>query len=228
MSNVLEWAKREIEIACEKRKSGEFDYGCACYESVLKAFKSLYNDNHSGFSIKITQSILNRLIDGKPLTPIDDVDDIWCASLQEPDGSIVYQCNRMSSLFKTINSDGTVTYDDINRVICIDAGDGKNIYHLGLVRDVINDMFPITMPYTPKESIEVYTEDFLWSEVNGDFDTIGILYALRTNGEKREYVDIDRYFRTPELGEQGYWIEIDEKEYRKRRYESMKRRIENE
>lgn len=41
MSNMLDWAKREVEIACKKenpnRKEGEFDYGCACYESAIKA-----------------------------------------------------------------------------------------------------------------------------------------------------------------------------------------------
>lgn len=56
MSNMLDWAKREVEIACKKenpnRKEGEFDYGCACYESALKAFESLCDDGHSGFSIK--------------------------------------------------------------------------------------------------------------------------------------------------------------------------------
>ena len=34
-------------------------------------------DGHSGFSIQITKSILNRLIDGKCLTPIEDTPDIW-------------------------------------------------------------------------------------------------------------------------------------------------------
>ena len=43
MSNMLDWAKREVEIACKKenpnRKESEFDYECACYESALKAFE---------------------------------------------------------------------------------------------------------------------------------------------------------------------------------------------
>lgn len=43
--NMLEWAKQEIELACKlecgDRPKDEFDYGCACYESALKAFKSL-------------------------------------------------------------------------------------------------------------------------------------------------------------------------------------------
>lgn len=68
MSN-LEWAKREVELACQKenpnRKDGEFDYGCACYESALKAFESLCEDGHSGLSIGQTAAILNRLISGR-------------------------------------------------------------------------------------------------------------------------------------------------------------------
>ena len=74
MSKMLDWAKREVEIDCKKenpnRKEGEFDYGCACYESALKAFESLTDVDHSGFSIGITNNILNRLINGMPLTPI--------------------------------------------------------------------------------------------------------------------------------------------------------------
>lgn len=62
MSSMLDWAKREVEIACEKenpnRKEEEFDYGCACYESALKAFESLSEDGHSGLSIKITPFLI--------------------------------------------------------------------------------------------------------------------------------------------------------------------------
>lgn len=54
--NMLDWARQEVEIACRKenpnKKEGEFDYGCACYGSALKAFESLCEDGHSGFSIK--------------------------------------------------------------------------------------------------------------------------------------------------------------------------------
>lgn len=73
-----QWAKREIELACKHELGGkdqtEWDYGVACYESAFKAFKSLIADGHSGFSIHITMSILNRLVEGKPLTPIEDTD----------------------------------------------------------------------------------------------------------------------------------------------------------
>ena len=67
MGNMTDWAKREVEIACKReapgRKDGEWDYGCACYESALKAYLSLMEDEHSGMSFSITRSILNRLIE---------------------------------------------------------------------------------------------------------------------------------------------------------------------
>ena len=41
--SMMDWARREIELARAKEKEeleeGEFDYGGACYESALKAFK---------------------------------------------------------------------------------------------------------------------------------------------------------------------------------------------
>ena len=38
MGDILDWAKREVEIACKRenpsRKEGKFDYGCACYAKM--------------------------------------------------------------------------------------------------------------------------------------------------------------------------------------------------
>ena len=50
------WAENEVELACEREKSGDdgdgfSEYGCACYRSALKAFNSLMEDEHSGMSI---------------------------------------------------------------------------------------------------------------------------------------------------------------------------------
>ena len=71
---MTNWAKREVEIACARERRDknpdEWDYGCACYKSAYKAYQCVMGDGHSGMSIGFTQNILNRLIDGKPLTPI--------------------------------------------------------------------------------------------------------------------------------------------------------------
>lgn len=227
MSNMLDWAKREVEIACKKenpnRKEGEFDYGCACYESALKAFESLCDNGHSGFSIKMTQTILNRLLDGKPLTPIEDTDDIWNECVRPKGSTKTYQCKRMSSLFKKIYADGTVKYNDVDSPYCVDIHNPDITYSSGLVRRIIDKMFPITMPYMPGKPIKVYCEDFLTDKKNGDFDTVGMLYAIKTEDGNQEKIEINRFFREPEGDEEGSWTEISKEEYYKRKEAAIDR-----
>ena len=75
---MSEWAEREIEIACKKENPNwdgkSFDYGCSCYQSALKAYKRLCEDEHSEFSFNLTKNVLIRLINGLPLMPITDDD----------------------------------------------------------------------------------------------------------------------------------------------------------
>lgn len=189
-----EWAKKECEIACKKEnpnwKEGEFDYGCSCYKSAFKAYKSLLKDGHSGTSFGFAKNILIRLMEGKPLTPIKDTEDIWNLIYEDEDEKY-YQCKRMSSLFKNIYSDGSITYKDIDRVTCIDKNN-KNTYQFGLVERLIDKLYPITFPYYPIGSIKVYCEDFLFDKKNGDFDTVGIFYMVLPSGEKEE---INKFYK---------------------------------
>lgn len=221
MNEMLDWAKREIKIACKKErgnaKEDKFNYGCACYESALKAFESLLEDEHSGFSIKITQSILNRLLNRQPLTPIEDTDDIWDVRAANGYGYRSYQCTRMSSLFKHVYPDGVVKYSDVDSSYCLNINDPKVGYSSGLVKGIIDEMFPITMPYMPGNPIKVYCEDFLTDKKNGDFDTVGVFYALKTEAGKQEKIDINRFFREPEDDEPGAWTEISKEEYDERK-----------
>ena len=221
--SMLEWAKREVEIACKNenpdRKEGEFDYGCACYEGALKAFETLCNQGHSGMSIKFTQHILNRLIDGRPLTPIEDTPDVWNNITElKKDGTVEYQCNRMSSLFKTVHADGSIEYTDVDRVYGVDIHNPDLTYKSGLLTRIVNEMFPIKMPYMPaSKSYKFVTTDFLVDPKNGDFDTMALFTLTEPSGEKT--MEINRYFRAPEEGEQETypgWVEISEDEYTKR------------
>lgn len=214
---MLEWAKREIELACQRARGGrpenEFDYGCACYTSALKAFESLLDDDHSGMSIMITKHILNRLIDGKPLTPIEDTPEMWndCARYEYEVGYTTYQCKRMSSLFKYVYDDGTVNYKDINRFIAVDKDDPFAGWHNGLVSKILEEKFPIAMPYMPLEKpIVAYCSEVLTDPENGDYDTMAIWYAKMPDGDRTE---INRFFK--EGGDD--WVEIDEAEYRARK-----------
>lgn len=181
------WAQNEVELACKRenpdRKPGEFDYGCACYESALKAFNSLLEDSHSGTSIQLTKHILNRLIDGKPLTPIEDTEDVWEYVREVNGGKVkIYQCTRMSSLFKYESVDsGKVTYSDVDRITGYEIGSDVG-FTSGLLTNIINSMFPITMPYSADKHYCVYVEEFLVDPKNGDFDTIGVLYVKDNTG----------------------------------------------
>lgn len=211
--SMLEWAKKEVEIASKRERGdkpeNERDYGCACYDSALKAYECLCNDGHSGFSFGLTVNILNRLCKGQPLTPIEDIEDVWNEVTCKKDKVISYQCKRMSSLFKDVAEDKSITYHDIDRILCVDVNSGST-YYSGLVRKIVDGMYPIQMPYMPTAPYKVYCEEFLTDKRNGDFDSVGILYLIDPNGER---VDIGRYFKEAVSD----WEEISYSEWESRR-----------
>ena len=213
--SMTSWAEKEVDIACKRERelSGnkdKWDYGCACYESALKALKTLAEDGHSGYSMSITNHILNRLIDGKPLTPIEDTDDVWNECSRTGSDYKTFKCSRMSSLFKDVYKDGTVKYIDVNRVLCVDFDDHSNCWANGFVGNIINDMYPITMPYMPEsKQYKVYCREFLTDRKNGDFDTLAVLCVKLPDGTVK---DIYRYFKDVPNG----WDEIDPYEYMSR------------
>lgn len=212
---LLEWAKREVEIASKRERGdnpeGEWDYGVACYEGALEAFEVLCNQGHSGMSIGFTKNILNRLIDVKPLTPIEDTEDVWEFTRTDDAGGKHYQCKRMSSLFKVVAKDGKVTYLDIDRCHCVSEDDFNVSWHNGFVYKIYSEMFPLTMPYMPSnEPDEIVCKEFLTDPQNGDYDTMAILYINRANGER---VEVNRYFKEGDTS----FIEITLEEYKERK-----------
>lgn len=213
---MLDWAENEVAIACKReapdRKPGEWDYGCACYESALKAYKSLAEDGHSGMSWSLTKNILMRLMDGKPLTPIEDIPENWDnedLSLKELDGTKTYQCKRMPSLFKYVDEYGKVTYRDIDRVLVRDIGSDM-CFHNGLGASIVNTMFPITMPYCPADKPYVLDRlDFLTDIKNGDYDTIAFTKLHTPDGD---VIDVSKYYAEKEHG----FVPIDWEEFEER------------
>lgn len=213
--SMQEWAKREVEIASKRERgdnpdSEDWDYGVACYEGALEAFKVLCNQGHSGASICFTKQILNRLIDGKPLTPIEDVEDVWNYTHTDGANGKHYQCKRMSSLFKDVAEDGTVTYKDVNRCYCVSEDNPTVSWHNGFVGKIYSDLFPLTMPYMPSNRAdEIVCSELLTDPKNGDYDTMAILYINRANGER---VEVNRYFKEGDTS----FIEITLEEYKER------------
>lgn len=217
-SPLLEWARKEIELAIGSEKaaandSEEWMYGVRCYESAMRAFQSLVSDEHSGMSIQFTKSILNRLIDGKCLTPIEDTEEVWNEITWIEGGGKEYQCKRMSSLFKKVTVDGEVTYSDIDRVQCVNADKPTVAYHNAFATRLIDKIFPITMPYLPNaKPFKLFREEFLASSKDGeDYDTFAFLYILMPDGRK---IELNRYFKEDTNG-QIVPIEKEEYDWRK-------------
>ena len=227
--SMMDWAKKEVEIACKHeapdRKDGEWDYGCACYESALKAYESLCNDGHSGMSWGFTKQILTRLMDGMPLTPIEDVPEVWSDELSaREDKGKQFQCKRMYSLFKYVHEDGTVTYSDTNRVSLHELIT-DTFWHSGMASKLVNEMFPITMPYRPSSKpYIVEAEEYLTDRKNGDFDTVAYLNIIKPDGEK---IPINRYYADAEDGMQEITLQEFQKRY-KMHLEREKREDEEE
>ena len=217
--SMLNWAKKEIEIACIKERgeypntatgATEWDYGCACYLGALEAFEVLCKQGHTGMSIGFTKQILDRLLEGKPLTPIEDTEDTWNFLYTDDAGGKHYQCKRMSSLFKDVAEDGTVTYSDINRCYCVNEDNPYGSWHNGFVNRLYSEMYPLTLPYMPSNKAdEIVCKEFLTDPKNGDFDTLAILYINRANGDR---VEVNRYFKDGDTS----FIEITLEEYRER------------
>lgn len=210
---IVEWAEKEVELACKKENPDwdgkSFDYGIACYQSALKAFKSLCEDNHSGMSIAFTKGILNRLIDMKCLTPIEDTEDIWNEIEVRENGSKCYQCKRMSSLFKDVSPNGEVSYHDQDRETLID--ENGMYWHNSRVSRLIHEMYPIKMPYYPSQDpYKVYEETFLVDPANGDYDTWGYLYLITPEGER---VELNKFWAEKD----GHDVEISKEEFEERK-----------
>ena len=221
--SMFDWAEQECRLACKKENpnynfdSDDFDYGCSCYKSALKAFKSLCEDGHSGMSYNFTKSILIKLMENIPLSPIEDKDFVisknynLCSNekLKELGLKSYFQCSRLSSLFRKETLDGKIIYHDVNRSYFIDIENPSNTYTSN--DDFLDEMFPITMPYLPKsEKYKIYVQTFLTDKKNGDFDTRGIFYVITPEGEK---IDINLYYAE---GENHKWKQISKEEYNER------------
>lgn len=205
--SMYEWAENECRIACKKENpdynfdGDAFDYGCSCYKSALKAYKSLCEDGHSGFSFNETKKILSRLLESQPLTPITENDFVE-ASFDDK----TFQCARMPSLFKNVKENGEVYYSDIDRAYFVNIEDPSETYNSGTA--FLDEMFPITLPYYPSQGkYRIYEQTFLTDKSHGDFDTKGTLYMITPDNRR---IDLNIY-KTE--GDDGKWKYITKEEY---------------
>lgn len=208
---MKDWAELEVEIAT---KDCNDEYTKGCYESALKAYKSLCSDGHSGCSFSITSNILKRLLDNKPLSPINETDFPDEPYFTDKNGVKNFQCYRKGGLFKKEYPDGTIKYNDIDRYYGYDIENTKIGYNSKLIEDIVDEMFPIKMPYNANKTYAVATDRFLLDEQNGGWDHRAVLFIKDEEGNK---YDVNKFFKE----ENDKFVEISEEEY----YEGKLNRI---
>lgn len=210
MSDMVDWFDFELDKYLEyqtqtNKESCFIEALTETVENIRKAVPLLV-EGQSGYSIGIVKNIVDRILLNKPLTPIFGTDDEWGeADHSKKDGTITYQNKRYSALFKHVHTDGSVSYNDVDRVNCYDVGDPIP-YHCGDGDRIVNELYPITFPYVPMQNgYKVYCETFLYDKKNGDFDTHCIKYIVIPNGKK---VKVNRYYGETKSGwKQLGWFE---------------------
>lgn len=236
MSNVKEWAKREIELAMTGERFEGKEAIDELYKVALEAFCDLSDKVDQVDKPGLAKTLITQLMHGDPLTPIEDNEEDWVvvegfdpAVGNENPGWTIYQCKRRNSLFKKVSYDrktgeeDSVEYNDTERSICYDINT-NNAYTGGMGPAVLNKFDPIKMPYQPLGKIRIFTEDFKCHEdYDGDFDTVGVLYFRDPDGEVRQVM---KFFKEDYKTKQ--MVEINKTEYLSRKKKYMERRKKHE
>ncbi len=226
------WAEKEISLASKYKREYEDKHGCIVeegyegrtkyLETAMKMFRNIPEGCEPlDFGMESIKCILNQLMSGKPLTPIEDTKDVW-ESVDIKNDSKIFQCRRMKYLLKEIKEDGSVMYNDETRYHAIWIGhEHMGWLHEKVVDKVMNELYPITMPYMPSGiGYRVYVEAFKADFKSERIDTLGIIYAITPDNKRKS---INRYFSIKKRRH----IEISQKEYvsRKRNHEYLEREL---
>lgn len=182
--------------------------------NIMVKFADQIKDNGiAGFQKGVLVGILERLINDKPLTPIEDEPDMWEILSSHEKSHTVYQCMRYPSLFKTVYDDGKVKYNDARRFVAEDISANGHL-HLDdckIITNIMENCHPITMPYYP--AIEPIRISYSAFHHKPDMNSIGWWNAIDTIGIEDPIDGHNIYFQEVE-GADGYkWKEISEEDY---------------
>ena len=211
--SMKSWAAKEIELSKDDTAKDN-EYYAMILDNALEAYETMLDAGHSGMSIQITLHVLNRLVSGKPLTEINLEDpNVWnfITEHDEDDEYVeyeykekMYQCNRMSSLFKyerdevivykndkpVVVQEKQIVYKDNSRIICQDLYTGHR-WTYGFVTNLIHEMFPIPNPYYPTEKPEFVVHVRGYTDEDG-VESLDIFYAIKADGTR---IDINKYYQ---------------------------------
>jgi hypothetical protein len=205
----LEWADNELDLA----RNEDHLEDAELYSTARVMYHTMIRDwwKH-GYSMEKVLEILHHLSNHEVLVPISEENADWKKVYTDKDDT--YQSQRYSSLRKKTDTDGTVRYSDISRVICQDANDPKSTWFHGFVTDLVDGYFPITLPYLPHESkpIRVKITEGLSNEDNGTVDTMAVQTIV--DPSTKTILNVCRYFKSDAYDFE--WMEIDYHTYLER------------
>ena len=142
--SLIEFAKSELaHIGMGEDASDEMDI--AMRDHILKMVETFAAEGHSGFSASLALSLLQKLLDYKPLSPLTGEDSEWlkCGYGNSP---VFYQNKRCSTVFK--DEDGNA-YDIRGLVFYTwELDDEGNAYKSYFTNQ--NSRTPVEFPYTPR------------------------------------------------------------------------------
>ena len=154
--SMMEWAKRELDLAGYKASDDPDDINNWMRNDVLKLLEMFVEQGHSGFSANYVIKLFQTLASWKPLSPLTGEPDEWTEVSAD-----VWQNKRASNVFKGEDgraywSDGVVFWEWHSSP---DIDDGKPYKSYFTSRDsrVFINSFPWTMPEKPeyREYVEV-------------------------------------------------------------------------
>lgn len=202
----------------------EYERACKCGNSVTKEalddavamFKAVFSKHQSKQHLVLVKGLLNRMTSGLPLSPItmEDFDNTE-ASLSR--GELKHTCSRYESLTATKKSDGTeFTYSDSRRVefhdqSLINQEESSSIvdilhsraHYPSIALKLVDDLFPITLPYMPGDKYEVFGSSYSFKLAEGEPDLVEIDFIKTPNGQ---LVKVDQYYRKTR---DGKYVEVD-------------------
>jgi hypothetical protein len=153
MSNLLSHAEDELNRIGMTEDSPD-EMNVAMRKHILHMMQEFANEGHSGFSASYAISILTKLMDFKPLSPLTGEDDEW-VNVREYGPEPHYQNIRKSSVFK--DADGSC-YDIDGKVFwewAMPYEEGEKPYKSYYTNR--ESRVPVTFPYTvPDKPIYQY------------------------------------------------------------------------
>ena len=154
MSNLLSHAEDELNrIGMTEDSSDEMNV--AMRKHILHMMNEFAEEGHSGFSASYAISILTKLMDFKPLSPLTGEDDEWNNLVENYEPVPHWQNKRKSSVFK--DADGTC-YDIDGKVFwewAMPYKEGEKPYKSYYTNR--ESRVPVTFPYTvPDKPIYEY------------------------------------------------------------------------